>query len=218
MLCLCDRHERATGTMRTATEERNGLAVLIGDADFVDAAALGPPELACLSGQRVVHVRGSQKIDGRGRCHRDGIVGIASDGECAVGEREDQTAMAHAMSVDHVRPHRHAKPCEPRPDLFDPDAEASRCVVLGEERLRGELREPLRVRFRRARAHGLRRSSTRFALPMDRSRVPGWCTYTPTLMPISDFTWYASSRAARPRESSSAKSPPHSTCTVKLSR
>jgi hypothetical protein len=75
-------------------------------------------------------------------------VRVARYCESTVGEGEDQAAMTQAMSIEHVRPHRHAKTRESGSDILNPDTEISRCRVVGEERLRRKLSEPLRLRIR----------------------------------------------------------------------
>src|SRR5579885_2500971 len=101
-------------------------------------------------------MRGSEKVDRCGRGDRDGIVRVARRRECAVGQREYDAAMTHAVPIEHVRPHGHAQTGGARPDFFDPEPETSRGVIAREERLRGKLRDALRLWIRRERFHDLR--------------------------------------------------------------
>src|SRR6185437_10327171 len=59
----------------------------------------------------------------------DLVARVAGEGECAVGEREDQAAVAEVVAVDHVVAHHHAHAGKPRADLVEHHAERARRVV-----------------------------------------------------------------------------------------
>ena len=62
-------------------------------------------------------------------------MGIARECEGAVGERENNTAVTHAMAVDHVGAHGHGDLNPPGGDVDDFDAERLRRQIGKEQRL-----------------------------------------------------------------------------------
>src|SRR5947209_18170144 len=97
----------ALDAIRFAPEERDALAALVGDLDVVDSGAAADAALLRDGRQYIAFVRRRDEIDRAARRHRRQVVAVAGKGERAIGEREDEAAVADGVAVQHVLANRH---------------------------------------------------------------------------------------------------------------
>ncbi len=128
-----------------AAEQRDGLAALVGNLDVVDARAPGELALVRARGQHVARARRRGELDRAAGRHGVEIVAVARVRERAVGEREDEAAVADLVAVQHVGPHRHRELGEARADVRDADAERLRRRVARVHRLGDALGQRPRI-------------------------------------------------------------------------
>ena len=83
------------------------LARLIAHRDVVDAAAPAKVHLARMRRQCVADLRRRDEADRALRGHHALIAAVAGEGEGGIGEGEHEAAVAHAVAIRHVGPHRH---------------------------------------------------------------------------------------------------------------
>src|SRR5467141_545066 len=115
--------DQAVNAVGAPAKQRNALAVLVGNADLIDAVAPGAPQLARLGHELIARPRRRQEVD-RG-CGSHGALVVRVAGKCkgTVGEREDHTTVTDAMAVEHVRAYRHDNPRPPRAHADNAHAE-----------------------------------------------------------------------------------------------
>ncbi len=138
----------ALGLVGIAAEERDGSSVLGGDLDIIDAGSPGSTLFFRLGDQDIAELGW---VDEGDLCAlRDGhpIAGIAGKGEGAVGKREDQTAMAGCMAVQHIVTDDHAKHRVARADRFDRHAKRFGRLILRINDPGDLFRETLLIRLR----------------------------------------------------------------------
>src|SRR6266700_1725546 len=112
---LSDRHasslrglyDMALDAIRFAAKERDALTALIDDLDVVDACAAADAALLRDGRQYIAFVRRRDEIDRAARRYRRQVVAVAGKRERAVGEREDEAAVADGVTVQHVLANRH---------------------------------------------------------------------------------------------------------------
>jgi hypothetical protein len=94
---------RAADLPGCAAEQRDDPPVAAGYGDIGEAGAAGQRDFGRLGGQGLALLAGAEIADRVVLGDGDAVVGIAGEGEGAVGEREDEPAMADAVAVQMMR-------------------------------------------------------------------------------------------------------------------
>ena len=96
------------------------------DLDIVDAALSGQRLLDSGGGEHVAQAAGREVVDGAACANGDQIVAVAGESKSAVGQREDEAAVAAAVAIEHVVADRHRQARVAGGDGVDGHAEALR--------------------------------------------------------------------------------------------
>src|SRR5260370_40077833 len=125
---LCLFYDMALDAIRLAPEERDALAALVGHLDIVDPGAAADAALLGDGRQEIAFMRRCDEVDRAARSHRGQIVAVAGKRERAVGEREDEAAVADRVPVEHVLADGHRQLGVTRPYGTDHHPERLRCA------------------------------------------------------------------------------------------
>ena len=77
--------------------------------DIVDAGAPGRAALVRHGGQHVALTRRGDEVDRTPGRHGGQVIAIAGEREGTVGERENESAVADRVTIEHVGSHRHVE-------------------------------------------------------------------------------------------------------------
>jgi hypothetical protein len=98
-----------------AAAELGDKTVTVHHGDVIDAIPPVAGPHPGLGGEEIAGARRRDEHDVAAGRHGDRPPAVAGTGKRGIREAEDQASVAHAVSVDHVVPHRHPGPRPARP-------------------------------------------------------------------------------------------------------